>query len=61
MPVNYLINSEIIEYFKFSFLVENDEEWIKDKLVLVEELKNIWMSESYHTRIMKVQYSYYTI
>lgn len=39
----------------FSFLLEQDEEWIQDKTTVVDYLKKIWLSEAYHTLIVKVQ------
>ena len=46
--------------FKFvflfhSFLIEQDDQWIKQKTMLVDYFKKIWNSEAYLSQISKVQ------
>ena len=47
--------SFIFVFLFHSFLIEQDDQWIKQKTVLVDHFKKIWNSEAYLSQISKVQ------
>ncbi len=48
-------------YFEPSFLVEQDEKWIADKATLVDYLKSIWNTNTYHSQMSWVSHTHQLI
>ena len=52
------VHAQILFLFQPSFLVEQDEKWIVDKATLVDYLKSIWNSNTYHSQMSWVSHSH---